>query len=276
MAFATVGDIDIHYDLTDFTDPWQESEIVLLHHGFARNIDFWRAWVPSLARRYRVLRMDSRGCGKTTVPPPGAPYTLEMMVADALGLMDHLGIGKVHWAAEASGGIVGMALALAHPDRVASLTLCNTPVRLPAEKKDLFVPEEVRKFGVGYWARKTLHGRIDVHRMAPEWIEWSIAENDKTPAHIAIAQHAEMSRGDFFPHLGKIQVPVLAMSGTGSRTAPVEQMNQMKENMPDARVVLFEGYGQGIAFMAPERCVAEMLDFLDAIKVPGQSAGNAH
>ena len=272
MALARIGDIDIHYDVSDFTDPWREPEVVLLHHGFARNMEFWRPWVPLLARKYRVVRMDSRGCGKTTVPPPEDPYTLDLMVKDALGLIDHLGIEKVHWAAEASGGIVGMALALAQPGRIASLTLCNTPVQLPKATNDLFVEEEVVKFGVGYWARKTLRTRIDVEKMTPEWIEWSIAENDKTPRHIAIAQHAEMARGNFFPHLHNIKSPVLVMSGANSKTAPIDQMKQMKQSIPHAKLILFEGHGQGIAFMIPERCVSEMHAFLDEIR-DGDRAG---
>ena len=51
---------------------------------------------------------------------------------------------------------VGMALALAHPDRVASLTLCSTPFQLPASANDLFVPEKVEKFGLGQRTAKTL------------------------------------------------------------------------------------------------------------------------
>lgn len=262
MPFARVGDLDIHYEVSDYTDPWREPETVLLHHGFARNLEFWRRWVPLLARDYRVLRLDSRGCGQTTVPPPGAPYTLDMMVEDAVGLLDHLGLNQVHWAAEASGGIVGMATALAHPERIASLTLCNTPVRLPKATNDLFVVNEVERFGLGYWARKTITGRIDVEKVSPEWIEWSIEQHDKTPRHIGIIQHEIMAQGDFYPRLHEIRAPVLVMAGMNSKTAPQEQMKQMEEQMPHAKLVLFEGYGQGIAFMAPERCVAEMRAFL--------------
>ena len=135
MSSIRIGDIDIHYELADYTDPWASSDTVLLHHGFARNMEFWRPWVPLLARDYRVLRFDSRGCGKTSVPAPDEPYTLERMVDDALGLMDALGIERVHWAAEASGGHVGLALALRRPERVQSLTLCNTPFRLPTARR---------------------------------------------------------------------------------------------------------------------------------------------
>ena len=70
MAYQTarVGDIDIHYELVDYTAPWRTTppETVLLHHGYARNMMFWQGLLPLLASEYRVLRFDARGCGETT------------------------------------------------------------------------------------------------------------------------------------------------------------------------------------------------------------------
>jgi pimeloyl-ACP methyl ester carboxylesterase len=256
------GGIDIHYELTDFTDPWRASETVLLHHGFGRNMNFWREWVPLLARHYRVLRVDARGCGQSAVPPRGAPYTLDLLMQDAVGVMDHLGIARVHWGAEASGGHVGLAVALAHPDRIASVTLCNTPFQLPQSANDNFSEAEVEQLGLGYWARKTLPNRIDLDKVTHEWMEWSIAEHDKTPRHIAIAQHAMIAQGNLLPRLPEVKAPVLVMAGSHSKIAPKEQMIQMQRALPNAKLVLFEGYSQGIAFSAPERCVGEMRTFL--------------
>ncbi|MBI3044485.1 MAG: alpha/beta fold hydrolase [Betaproteobacteria bacterium] len=266
MPHARIGNTDIHYDVADYTDPWRRAETVFLHHGFGRNLEFWRAWVPLLARDYRVVRIDARGCGRSAVPPPGNPYTLDMLVADAIDLMDHIGVARVHWAAEASGGHVGLAAAIAHPARIASLTLCNTPFQLPQSANDLFIPEEVEKFGLGHWAHKTLARRIDVDKVDPGWIEWSTGEFDKCPRHIAIAQHAMIAAGNLLPRLREVRAPVLVLAGNNSQIAPREQMLQMREQIPQAKLVLFDGYGQGIAFSAPERCVAEMKTFLMALQ----------
>src|SRR5207247_7239721 len=51
------GEIDgylTYYDIDDFSDPWKEPEMVLLHHGMGRTVDVWYGWVPILARHYRV------------------------------------------------------------------------------------------------------------------------------------------------------------------------------------------------------------------------------
>ena len=159
MPVLAVGNIDVHYKCTDYTDPWRVAPTVLLYHGFGRNLEFWRRWVPLLARDYRVLRIDARGCGKSSVPPPTRTYSM------VLAVLDHLSIDHVHWGAEASGGHVGMALALAHPSRIASLTLCNTPFQLPASTNDLFVPEEIEHLGLGHWAAKTLDRRLDIDKI---------------------------------------------------------------------------------------------------------------
>jgi len=55
------------------------------------------------------------------------------------------------------------------------------------------------------------------------------------------------------------------MAGSKSRIAPREQMAQMQQQLPNAKLVLFEDFGQGIAFSAPARCVNEMRSFLEGL-----------
>ena len=57
MPFARIDDtLDMYYEDDDFTDPWRSAETVVLHHGNAKNARLWYAWVPLLARQYRVVR----------------------------------------------------------------------------------------------------------------------------------------------------------------------------------------------------------------------------
>ena len=57
--------IELFYTVDDFTDPWTNPETVVLHHGMAKNHKLWYAWVPILARHYRVIRFDMRGMGQS-------------------------------------------------------------------------------------------------------------------------------------------------------------------------------------------------------------------
>lgn len=262
MPTVRVKDIDIHYQITDFTDPWTKPETILLHHGFARNLRFWYRWVPLLCRDYRVLTMDSRGCGKTTVMPEGYPYSLDELGDDAVGLLDALDIDRVHWGAEASGGIVGINVAVRHPQRIASLTLCNTPIKLPQTTNDSFVEEDVRKYGTGHWARSSAPRRFDIDKLGVGYLEWSIAEHNLTPPQVSVGIHHMLAVADSEPLLPRLKAPTLILAGESSKIATIDQVREMERLIPQAKVVVFKGYSQGIAFSNPDSCAAEMLWFI--------------
>ena len=190
-----VGDISIHYDLSDFRDPWRSDppQTLLMYPGYCRNVEFWRAWVPLLGRDYRILRMDPRGYGHTTKPPEGSKFSVEQLAGDALGLMDSLGIERVHWVGESTGGAVGLQAALIHPERIASITLCNTTARMRKETTGKYAVGEsdqesaLKKYGVAEWCKLTLAGRMDLSSAPAGLGDWVAAEMARTPTHIAIA-----------------------------------------------------------------------------------------
>lgn len=100
-AIASLStDFAMHYEDDDFTDPWRGAETVILHHGQAKNGRLWYAWVPLLAREYRVIRLDARGFGESSVPTPGYRWSLEGFAEDVLHLMDHLNIERAHFVGE--------------------------------------------------------------------------------------------------------------------------------------------------------------------------------
>lgn len=265
-----VGDIDIHFELADYTKPWRESapETFLLYHGYGRNMMFWQSWVPLLSGGYRVLRLDARGCGETTKPPPGSVYTFEQLAGDAVGLMDKLGIERVHWVGESSGGIVGMTAALDHAERLHTLILCDTPFKRSAEISSTYTlgePDRAAafdKYGVGGWCRKTLSYRLDTSRASPALCEWYIEQMDKTPKHVVNAMDKTVAQGDMWPRLPEIHTPTLILGGARSPIADEAQKNAMRERMPHAKLVTFEGYGHGVNLLAPERCVDEIRKFI--------------
>lgn len=265
-----VGKLHIEYDVADFTDPWREDEpeTILLHHGYCRNLHFWRSWVPLLARDYRVLRFSGRGCGGTTVPAPGDPYTMDLLVADAIGLLDALSIPRVIWVGESSGGILGLATALQHPERISSLVLCDTPFRISNTIADEYNVGEkdyasaIAKRGFESWCRQTLAYRIDLSKASPALQEWYIAQMGAAPQHIAISHHLMAVDADIWPRISEINAPTLIMVGAQSRLASGERMHEMRRRLPNAKLVEFEGFGHGIHLLAPERCVMEMQSFL--------------
>ena len=83
-TFRPTPDLDMHYEVDDFTDPWRQPETILLLHGNAESGLAWYAWVPKLARRFRVVRPDMRGFGQSTPMPRDFPWTLDIVIDDYL------------------------------------------------------------------------------------------------------------------------------------------------------------------------------------------------
>ena len=105
---------------------------ILMLHGNAESGAAWYAWVPALARRYRVVRPDMRGFGASTPMPRDFPWTLDIIIDDFVRLMDSLGIERFHLVGAKIGGTIARAFAARKPERVKTLTVIGTPPPLRA------------------------------------------------------------------------------------------------------------------------------------------------
>lgn len=133
--FATVqsGTTICFRDAGNPTDP-----ALLLIAGLGEDINAWGGeFVAALvARGFRVITMDNRDAGRSSFPARRAPqlwrqvlarprkdaYSLADMAADATGVLDHLGISRVHLVGRSMGGMIAQTIAATVPDRVQSLT----------------------------------------------------------------------------------------------------------------------------------------------------------
>jgi 3-oxoadipate enol-lactonase len=258
--------LSLHCVVDDYLWSWELSTPVLMMHGFARNATFWNRWVPAIAESRRIYRPDLLGCGASDVPLPGYRYTQEKIEAQILAVFETMSLSRVHWVGESSGGIIGLLLAAAHPERIASLVLCNTPTRISDEIRGIYsLGEEstaaaIRAHGTGEWCRQTLGYRLDVEHANEPLREWCIAEMDKTRPDIAAALHECFEGIDVKPLLPGIGIPVLLLSGDKSRIAS-EQQKILAATLPHGRLELFAGYGHGVNLLQPERCARAALDF---------------
>jgi len=126
-AAISANGIAINYRLEGPDD----GPVVMLSNSLMSNFSMWDAQVPALARRYRVLRYDTRGHGATEASPP--PYSIDLLVDDARALLDALNIGSVHFVGLSLGGMIGQLFAVRHPTLLKSLVLCDTSSHMPPE-----------------------------------------------------------------------------------------------------------------------------------------------
>jgi 3-oxoadipate enol-lactonase len=122
---AKVNGVDIAYR---FDGP-KEGRVILVANSLMANGSMWDWNLAALADRYRVLRYDKRGHGGSGVSP--GPYSIAQLADDAVGLLDALGIEKVHFMGLSIGGMIGQQLGARYPERVYSLALCNSASEMP-------------------------------------------------------------------------------------------------------------------------------------------------
>jgi 3-oxoadipate enol-lactonase len=103
--------------------------VVMMSNSLMSDHTMWDVTIPALSDRYRVLRYDTRGHGQSGTTP--GPYTIELLADDAVGLMDALGIRQVHFVGLSMGGMIAQQIGARYPDRVISLSLCDTASEMP-------------------------------------------------------------------------------------------------------------------------------------------------
>ncbi len=112
-GYAPVNGIKIWYAVYGHGQP-----VILLHGGLA-NSNYWGNQVPALAKHYQVIVMDSRGHGRST--RNDRPYGYDLMASDVVALMDYLKIQKAAIVGWSDGAILGLDIAIHHPERLTKL-----------------------------------------------------------------------------------------------------------------------------------------------------------
>jgi len=271
MPKVTANNCEMYYEVDDYTDPWvTEQETVWLQHGVGRSTKFWYHWVPALARHYRVVRRDMRGHGQSADPGPSHTWSVEELITDMRAFLDALGLQQVHYVGESIGGILGVAFATRWPERLKSLTICNSPtaIRAPAEKalsgQHGNVQRALATGGSKGWVHVLIEQKV-ISGKNPAHIEWVVNEWAKTPTHVLQGITHMLGGADTTPLLPQINVPTLILAPARSPITPLTDQIMMRTLIPNARLAVVEGPGHEIYVDEPEECLNALLKFLRSL-----------
>ena len=259
----------MHYVVDDYTPPWEDSETLYIQHGAGRTVNFWTPWVPHFAGKYRVVRRDLRGHGDSEIPAEGHPYSLDELVADTIGFLNELGLERVHYIGESTGGIVGLAAAARHPDRFASLTVTGAPPIIAASQVRALAGDAenphaaLERGGTEAWIRDYLipaniisGGNSQAHH------DWVVSEYSRTPTQVLQGYTGNINSVDLIPELPAITAPTLVLAPTRSPMTPLEDQLAIWQAIPDARLAVIDGPGHEIYVDCAEDCINAVSRFL--------------
>ncbi|MGZ5141903.1 MAG: alpha/beta fold hydrolase [Burkholderiales bacterium] len=254
----------LHYVVDDYTDPWKNAPYILLQHGNGRSGAFWYSWVPYLSRFYRVVRPDMRGLGASSANfDLKSEFTLENCVEDLITIIDDLGAQSVHVCGESAGGMVGIALAALHPQRVRTLTLVSTPVHIPRERRVTYgmsgVSEETDRDAYIEATNRSMRFPADAD---PGLLDWYKREFQKNRADVQAAMAAGLvNSANMLPYLPRVQAPVLGLYPSEGPITTPEQKQMLRDNLKNVRLVQLPGTFHKVQLMYPAACATHLMYF---------------
>nr|WP_315526968.1 3-oxoadipate enol-lactonase [uncultured Achromobacter sp.] len=233
MAYAELSQARLFYVI----DGPADAPVLVLSNSLGTCSDMWARQIPELTKHFRVLRYDTRGHGKSSIPD--GEYTFEQLAGDVAELLAHLGIKRAHFCGLSMGGPTGIALALAHPQLVSKLILCNTAARIGSA--------EGWSTRIGAVAEQTLE------KMAPTLVERWLTDDyraaepgltqvlidmlRRTPDAGYSANCAALRDADYRPQVSAITAPTLVISSTHDLAATPAQGKELAAAIAGARYV---------------------------------------
>jgi pimeloyl-ACP methyl ester carboxylesterase len=263
---AAVNGAELHYEVAGGGEP-----LVLVHAGIADG-RMWDAQVDFFSRRYRTIRYDLRGFGRS--PMVGGPYSHH---ADLRALLDALGVDQAILVGCSMGGAAVLDFALENPGRARSLVLGGSAIsgfefdeKPPEEWDELVAADEagdlewVSELEVRMW--------VDGPRRGPDAVDPAVRDLVREMNLIALRNEALLLCEEQEPdvpaasRLSGIQAPTLVIVGDEDRARPLAAADLLESGLPDAQKRVMSGTAHLPNMERPEEFNRLVLDFLEGLK----------
>lgn len=233
---------------------------VVLLHSLGGSSAMWESLTAHLKGDFTVIAFDARGHGRSSA---NVAFTIARYVQDALALMDHLKLAQFHVLGISMGGRAAVRAALARPDGVKSITAADTgtgdgsgsPERVAGVRRRM---DEIGfpAFALEYTRSRLMPGTSE------DIVDRYVADVMKTLPDVYIATLMSILMEDLRPHLGKLRVPTLVVTGEHDVSAPPQTAKQLADGVAGARFDVIPSANHFSNLDQPERFNTLVGDFL--------------
>lgn len=239
MAYLERASHRLHYRIDGGASddkPW-----LMFCNSLGTDMQMWDAQIEALAVRYRILRYDRRGHGRSSAAP--APYCLDDLGGDALALLDALGIERTHFCGLSIGGLTGQWLGVHAGKRLDKVVLCATAAKIGTAEGWAERIEAVKTEGLGALAPATAERWFSPQFNASHAL--AVAAVLKSFVATSLDGYlgccAALAAADLRNDLWRIGNPLLAISGQGDPVCPPSELEQIAAGAPRGRHVSLPG-----------------------------------
>ena len=258
MPLIRTNGTELNYELAGPAD----APIVVFSNSIGTTLDMWDGQVPALAERYRCLRYDTRGHGRS--PVVDRPVGIADLADDLAGLLDALDIAKAHVVGLSLGGMTAQAFALNYPDRLDRLVLMATAACLPPPEAWRARAATVRAQGMG--------GIVEA--VIPRWFTPPFIQ--RAPDRVAAVRErflANDPRGyaycceaiaamDLRPAISRIAAPTMILAGADDPATPVAMMVEIRDRIAGAMLQVLPEAAHLLAIEQSATVAAALTRFL--------------
>jgi pimeloyl-ACP methyl ester carboxylesterase len=238
-GLASVNDTKLYYET------YGEGAPLILLHGGLSHIEAWKNQLSVLAKQYKVIAVDSRGHGRSSFSEQPISYAL--MATDVLALMDYLGIKKAHLLGWSDGAIIGLHLAINHPERINKLIAYGANYNPAGLRPDAMENKKLKDYFE--------QAAKDYQSLSP------------TPARFEAFQKNMMHMWETEPNfttaqLRSITVPTLILDGENEEAILTKHTQELAGFIPQSQLIFIPGTGHFAPQEKPEAFNKIVLDFL--------------
>jgi len=219
-GLAQVNDIRMYYEIHGDGPP-----LILLHGGLG-SAGSWENQIPDLSKQYKVIAVDSRGHGRSTFSEQQIGYAL--MASDVLALMDYLGVKKAHILGWSDGAIIGLNLAIKHPDRLNKLIAYGANYNPSGLRADVGENKKIKEY--------LEKAAKNYQTLSPDPAQWDAFQKN-------IGQMWESEPNFTAEQLRGITVPTLILDGDNDEAISTEHTKELAGLIPRAELILIAGTG---------------------------------
>ena len=245
--------------------------MVLFMHGIAGNSASWHLQLPAIGEHFHAVAWDARGYGASD--DYDGPLEFGDFAGDVARVLDHYGVEKVHICGHSMGGRIAQDFYPRHPDRVATLILCDTfpgfegdPDKNVTQSVDEFVNSRIKPIldgkDMGEIARQSANRLMGPNRSEDAY-QRSVAISAARHIESYIKTVRASASFDRLADLPHIKVPTLLVYGDVDPLTPPEVGRHMAEVIENSKFVLIEDSGHMANIERPEPFNQAVLAFLN-------------
>jgi len=260
MAHAEFDDVTIHY----LDEGVADRPALVLVHSLGLSLRLWDKLVQLLSDHYRIVRMDLRGHGQSSVPP--APYSLGRLTRDLERLIEHLALDRPVVAGISVGGLVAQALAAKRGDLLRGAILCATGLKIGTRQSWDGRVEAVRSGGMAKLAPEIAARWFNAGVLdEAEAALWRDRLADCSPEGY-IGTCVALGGADLIATSSVLHLPVLAVAASLDLVTPPDLVREMADLIPHARFELIRRAGHLFPLEQPEATAQLFDEFLSKTK----------